>query len=425
MSADLVHPGHLNIIKEGTKLGNVVIGLLTDSAISSYKRLPYMTYEQRKIVIENIKGVSKAIPQKTLDYRPNLKKLKPDFVIHGDDWRIGVQRKTRSQVINTLKKWGGKLIEIKYTSGISSTALKNVLKEVGITSDVRRSQFRRLLQTKSFIRGIEVHNGLTGLIAENVFVKKNNKERIFDFMWLSSLTDSTAKGKPDIELVDSTSRMNTLHDILDVTTKPIVYDGDSGGHIERFPYLVKTLERLGVSAIIIEDKKGLKENSLLKNSKQKQETIKNFSDKIVAGRKAKVTDDFFIIARIESLILGKGLDDAIKRAKTYISKGVDGIMIHSKEKSSKEILEFCKEYRKFKYTVPLIVVPSTYNSITEQKLENAGVNVVIYANHLLRSAYPAMVKTAKLILSNSRSAEASKKYCMSISEILTLIGHKK
>ncbi|MFA6408212.1 MAG: phosphoenolpyruvate mutase [Candidatus Paceibacterota bacterium] len=424
MSADLVHPGHLNIIKEGTKLGEVVIGLLTDEAIASYKRLPYMSFEQRKAVIESIRGVSRVIPQKTLDYRPNLKKLKPDFVVHGNDWRSGTQHDTREQVIDALKKWGGKLIEPEYTSGISSTALNLALKEVGTTPDIRLKRFRRLLGTKPIVRGIEVHNGITGLIVEHVSVMRDNKKEEFDFMWLSSLTDSTAKGKPDTELVDSTSRLNTIHDVLDITTKPIVYDGDTGGLTEHFPYLVRTLERLGVSAVIIEDKQGLKMNSLFGTSvKQELADPKQFAQKIREGKKSQVTPDFLIIARLESMIAGNGVADALKRAKIYIDAGADGLMIHSKEKSPKEILAFCKAYKKFKRKVPLVAVPTTYDSITEQELENAGVNIVIYANHLLRSAYPAMVKTAESILTHGRASEAAE-FCMPISEILTLIERK-
>ncbi len=390
MSADLVHPGHMDVINQGRKYGEIVLGLLTDKAIASYKRLPYMSYEQRKAVIENIKGVGRVVPQTTLDYRPNLKKYKPDFVVHGDDWRTGVQRQTRQQVIDAIKEWGGKLIEIPYiphAKDLHSTGLNKALKEFGTTPQIRLQKLNRLMQAKPIIRGMEVHNGLTGLIVENVVVKKNNVVHDFDFMWLSSLTDSTAKGSPDIELVDATSRKNTLQDILDVTTKPIVFDGDSGGHVDRFPYLVRSLERLGISAVIIEDKKGLKQNSLLGVSdKQSQDSIKDFSDKIKAGRRARVTSDFMIIARIESLILGKGLPDALKRAKAYIAAGADGIMIHSKEKSPAEVLAFCKAYQKFDYTVPLVAVPTTYDTITEKELEKAGVSVVIYANHLLRAA---------------------------------------
>ena len=425
MSADLVHPGHLNIINEAAKLGEVVIGLLTDAAIASYKRLPYMSFDQRKMIVEHIKGVTKVIPQEALDYRPNLKKLKPDYVVHGDDWKTGIQRHTRRQVVDTLKNWGGKLVEPTYTSDISSTALHGALKEVGTTPQVRLKRFRRLLESKPVVRGIEVHNGITSLIVEHTFVERNHKREEFDFMWISSLTDSTAKGKPDTELVDSTSRFSTLHDVLDVTTKPVVYDGDTGGLIEHFPYLVRTLERLGVSAVIIEDKRGLKQNSLFGTKvKQELEDVTTFSAKIAAGKRALVTPDFLIIARLESLIAGKGVADALKRAKAYIAAGADGIMIHSKEKTPKEVLAFCRAYKKFKHKVPLVAVPTTYDTITEEELKRAGVNVVIYANHLLRSAYPAMVKTAKRILLKGRAAEASRENCMPISEILTLVERK-
>ncbi len=424
MSADLVHPGHLNIIKEAAKLGEVVVGVLTDEAIASYKRLPYMSYEQRKAIVENIKGVSRVIPQKTLDYRPNLKSLKPDFVVHGDDWKYGVQQETRQQVIDTLAKWGGKLVEPAYTKNISSTALHSALKEVGTTPDLRLKRLRRLLGAKSLVRGIEVHNGITGLIVEHVSVNRENKKEEFDFMWLSSLTDSTARGKPDTELVDSTTRLTTIHDVLEVSTKPLVYDGDTGGQTEHFPYMVRTLERLGVSAVIIEDKQGLKKNSLFGTAvKQEMADPKAFAEKIKAGKKAQVTSDFMIIARLESMIAGKGVKDALKRAQMYIDAGADGIMVHSKEKDPKEVLEFCREFKKFKKKVPLVAVPSTYHTITEEELVKAGVSIVIYANHLLRSAYPAMLKTAETILNHGRATEAQE-LCMPISEILTLIDRK-
>lgn len=425
MSADLIHPGHLNIINEARKLGEVTVGLLTDKAIAGYKRLPYLNYEQRKIIIENIKGVEKVIPQETLDYVPNLKKLKPDYVVHGDDWKSGVQKNTRDRVIEALKEWKGELVEIKYTEGISSTQLNKSLKEIGTTPQIRMKRLRRLIESKPLVRLMEAHNGLTGLIVENLQIIKNNTQKEFDGMWLSSLTDSTAKGKPDIEAVDLTSRMQTLNDIAEVTTKPIVYDGDTGGRVEHFVFTVKTLERLGVSAVIIEDKIGLKKNSLFgTDAEQEQDTIESFSNKISAGKRSQITDDFMIIARIESLILKKGIDDALTRAKAYIDAGADGIMIHSKEKNPDEILEFCKSYKNLEKKVPLVVVPSTYNSVYEKVLSEAGVNIVIYANQLLRSAYPAMIETAKLILENERSFEADKSM-MAINEILTLIPGSK
>lgn len=421
MSADLIHPGHLNIINEAKKLGEVTVGLLTDKAIASYKRLPYLTYDQRKIIIENIKGVSEVISQDTLDYVPNLNLLKPDFVVHGDDWKTGIQKQTREKVIETLKQWGGELIEIEYTEGISSTVLNKSLKEIGTTPEIRMKRLRRLLDVKPIVRLMEAHNGLTGLIVENLQIKINNQSKEYDGMWLSSLTDSTAKGKPDIEAVDVTARMQTLNDIAEVTTKPIVYDGDTGGRPEHFVFTVKTLERLGVSAIIIEDKVGLKKNSLFGTDvDQTQDSIENFCHKISAGKKAQITNDFMIIARIESLILKKGIDDAIERADAFIKAGADGILIHSKEKEADEILEFCRRYKSFEKRVPLFTVPSTYNKIYENELIEAGVNVVIYANQLLRSAYPAMMETAKLILENERSFEADNKM-MQIDEILRLI----
>ena len=422
MSADLIHQGHLNIINEGKKLGKVIIGLLTDEAIASYKRLPLIAFDERKIIVENLKGVEKVIPQTTLDYVPNLKKIKPDYVVHGDDWKTGVQKEVRKKVIDALEKWGGKLVEPEYTKGISSTDLITAVKARGITPGKRMETLRRLINVKPIVRILEAHNGLTGLIVEKTSIKKDGRKIEFDGIWESSLTDSTSKGKPDTELVDFTSRFQSIEEILEVTTKPIIVDGDTGGKIEHFKFRVKTLERLGVSAIIIEDKVGSKRNSLFGTDvEQHQDTMEHFCDKISEGKKSLVTDDFMIIARIESLILKQGMDDALVRAKAYIKAGADGIMIHSKEKDGREIFEFCEKFKALDTRVPLVVVPSTYAHMTEKELQDLGVNVVIYANHLIRSAYPAMVCTAESILENSRSEEASKKYCMPIKEILTLI----
>ena len=421
MSADLIHPGHLNIINKGAMLGEVTIGLLTDQAIASYKRLPFMSYEQRFDVISSIKGVTTVVKQESLDYGPNLLKLKPDYVVHGDDWKTGIQASTRKNVIEILANWGGELVEIPYTDGISSTALNKTLRELGTTPDLRRSKLRRLLHARSIIRFMEAHNGLTGLIVENTSITKSNHIREFDGMWASSLTESTAKGKPDIEAVDVTSRVNSLQDILEVTTKPIIYDADTGGKVEHLKFTIRTLERLGISAAIIEDKVGLKRNSLLGNDvMQFQDSIKNFCHKIMSAKSAQVTEDFMIIARIESLILENGISDAIKRARAYVKAGADGIMIHSRKKDPKEIIDFCKKFRIKNQSTPLVVVPTSFNSITEKELESIGVNVVIHANHLLRAAYPAMLETAKSILENERSFEIEDKL-MPISTILNLI----
>lgn len=425
MSTDIIHHGHVNIIEVARNLGEVTVGLLTDKAIASFKRVPLLTYEQRKKIVENIKGVKEVIPQETLDYVPNLKKLRPDYVVHGTDWRTGVQKQIRQRVTETLKEWGGQLIEPDYTEGVSSTQLITEMLEVGTTPEARLKKLRRLLELKPLVRIMEVHNGLTGRIVEKTKVVEGDAIREFDGMWESSLTDSISKGKPDIEYVDITSRVHTINQILDVTTKPMVVDCNSGGLAEHFVYTVKTLERLGVSAVIIEDKVGLKRNSLFgADVEQTQDTIENFCKKISAGKKAQVTDAFMVIARIESLILKKGVEDALERAKAYIEAGADGIMIHSKEKEPKEILDFCKEYNKFENRVPLVAVPTTYNTITEEELMKAGVNIVIYANHLLRSAYPTMVKTAEMILRNHRCYE-TEEMCLPVSDILTLIPGAK
>ena len=421
MSADLIHPGHMNIIKTAKEYGKVYVGVLTDKAIASYKRLPYMTFEQRKTIVENLKGVDEVLPQDTLDYVPNLKKIKPDFVVHGDDWKTGVQKETRARVIETLKEWGGQLIEPSYTEGISSTQLNRALKEVGTTADIRRRRLRLLIEAKSIVRVMEAHSGLTDLLVEHTQVKLDGKVQEFDAMWLSSLTDSTNKGKPDIEYVDITSRMNTVGEILEVTTKPIIYDGDSGGLTEHFVFMVRTLEREGISAVIIEDKTGLKKNSLFdEGNTQSQDSIENFCYKIREGKRAQITDDFMIFARCESLIMGEGEEMALKRCKAYIEAGADGIMIHSKSKTPDEIFSFCKKYKSFERTVPLVVVPSTYSSVTEEELSREGVNVVIYANQLLRSAYPAMKKTAETILTHQRAQEADENL-MPIKEIISLL----
>ena len=423
MSADLVHPGHLNIINHARELGDeIIVGLLTDKAIASYKRLPFMNWEQRKVVVENIKGVSKVVPQETLDYVPNLRALKPDFVVHGDDWRSGVQKETRQRIIDVLKEWNGRLVEVPYTEGISSTQLNKVLKEIGTTPEIRSRRLRRLLESKDIVRVMEAHNGLSGLIVEQTQVDVNGKKEEFDALWISSLTQATAKAKPDNGFLDASTRIAALSEILDVTTKPIIYDGDSGGPIEHFVFTVRELERLGVSAIIIEDKVGLKKNSLFGTEvKQEQDTIENFCNKIASGKANQVTDNFMIIARIESLILEKGMDDAFNRAKAYLKAGADGIMIHSRSKVFDEIKEFTQLYNQLPNRKPLVVVPSSYAQVTESELVENNINVVIYANQLLRAAYPAMVKVAQSILTHHRAKEASDEYCMSIREIINLI----
>tara|TARA_B100000963_G_C22638223_1_gene678803 strand:+ start:6534 stop:7838 length:1305 start_codon:yes stop_codon:yes gene_type:complete len=421
LSADILHHGHINIFKEASNLGDIVVGLLTDRAIAEHKRLPLLNFDQRKVIVENIKGVVEVIEQDTWSYRENLLKIKPKYVVHGDDWKVGYQEKYRREVIDILTNWGGQVVDIPYTKDVNSTDINQAINQIGTTSSSRLKSLRRMLDVKQYLRFLDIHNGLSALIIENISYQAEDVIREFDGMWASSLTDSTAKGKPDIEAVDVTSRLATLDGILDVTTKPIIFDGDTGGIKEHFQFTVRTLERLGVSAVIIEDKIGLKKNSLFGTEvAQTQDSIENFSEKIKSGKLAQVTEDFMIIARVESLILDKGLDDALKRAEAYIDAGADGIMIHSRDKSPSEILEFCDNYNQFDERRPLVVVPSSFSTVYEKELADRGVNIIIYANQLLRSAYPAMLETAKSILENQRSSDSDPRM-MPIKEILELI----
>ncbi len=425
ITGDIIHPGIINIINEGAKRGELTVGLLTDSAIVSHKRLPYLTYEQRKQVVENLKGVAKVVPQEDWSYVPNLKKYKPDIMIHGDDWKTNYLSKIREDCFEVVKEWGGEIVEIPYTKGINSTALAENASTIGTTPDIRRASLRRLLAAKPVVRILEAHSGLSGLIAEHAQVTKDDGIHQFDGMWSSSLTDSTSKGKPDIEAVDLTTRMQSLTDILECTTKPIIYDGDTGDIPEHFVFTVRTLERNGVSAVIIEDKKGLKKNSLFgTEAKQVLATEEEFCEKISAGKKAQVTKDFMIIARIEEIIAGYSVDEAITKAFAAVKAGADGVMIHSKDKSGMDIKEFCAKFRAEYKNIPIVLVPTTYNQFTEKELGEWGANIIIYANHMLRASYPAMRKCAETILQAERSLEVND-MCMPIKEILELIPGTK
>ncbi len=422
MSADVLHSGHINVLSRAAELGLVTVGLLTDSAIASYKRVPFMTFDQRRNVVETLRMVSAVVPQGTLDYTENLLKLRPDFVVHGDDWREGVQKKTRDQVVSILAQWGGELIEVPYTPSVSSTELQRRLKANGISPDQRVAQLRRILDAKPLSKFIDVHSALSGLVIENTVVQlPDGRREAFDGMWSSSLVDSTLRAKPDTESVDSSIRLSGLTEVLEATTKPIIYDADTGGKEEHIEFLVRSLERNGVSAAVIEDKKGLKRNSLLGNDvSQTQATAQEFSEKIRIAKKSQIGDGFMVIARIESLILEAGMDDALSRAESYLAAGADGIMIHSRKKNVDEIKEFAIEFSSFSDGKPLVAVPTAYNSTYESELEQMGVNIVIYANHILRSSYPAMISVASSILQNGRAAEADANI-MPMSDLLEII----
>lgn len=421
MSTDIVHGGHISIIKKAAQLGEVTVGVLTDDVVASYKRFPLLSFEERVEILEGIKGVAKVIPQDTLSYKSNLEMLKPTYLVHGDDWKEGFQSSIRAEAIEILAGYGGILKEFPYSEKDQYKKLEDASRAQLSIPDMRRGRLKKVLGMKKTISAIEAHSGLTGIIAENTQVLENGKAFQFDAMWVSSLCDSTAKGKPDIELVDMTSRLRTIDDIMEVTTKPIILDGDTGGLIEHFVYNIKTLERMGVSAVIIEDKIGLKKNSLFGNEvEQMQDSIEHFQDKIRAGKKVLKTKDFMIIARIESLILEQGMEDALNRAFAYVEAGADGIMIHSRQKSPAEIFEFCEKFRSKDEKTPIVVVPTSFNEVTEEEFAKRNINIVIYANQLTRSAFPAMQEVAKTILKNHRAKEADD-MCMSFKDIITLI----
>lgn len=420
-STDYIHSGHIAIINKACRLGRLTIGVLSDEAVASYKRYPLLPFDERKSLFENIAGVEKVVEQKSLSYADNLRMLKPDYVVHGDDWIEGFQKPIREEVIRVLGEYGGKLVEFPYSSDPKYRQLDSALRAELAMPDMRRGRLRKLIGMKGLVTAMEAHSGITGLIVEKTTVLQDGKTYQFDAMWISSLCDSTAKGKPDIELVDMTSRFRTIDDIMEVTTKPIIFDGDTGGLTEHFVYTVRSLERMGVSMVIIEDKTGLKKNSLFGTEvKQTQDSIENFCEKIKAGKRAQKTKEFMICARIESLILERGMDDALKRAFAFTAAGADAIMIHSRKKDPAEIFEFVEKFRKENKVTPIVVVPTSFNTVTEDEFKQRGVNVVIYANQLTRTGFPAMQDAARTILENHRAKECDDK-CMSIKEIITLI----
>ncbi len=420
-STDVIHSGHIAIIRKAARLGKLIIGVLSDEAVASYKRFPLVPFEERVSLMENINGVSLVVEQKHLSYAENLRSIKPDYVVHGDDWKEGFQKPVRDEVVSVLAEYGGKLVEFPYSKDEKYDELEQRSRARLAMPDARRGRLKKLIAMKGTVNAIEAHSGLTGLIAEKTTVLQDGKTYQFDAMWVSSLCDSTAKGKPDIELVDMTSRFRTIDDIMEVTTKPIIFDGDTGGLTEHFVYTVKSLERMGVSMVIIEDKTGLKKNSLFGTEvQQTQDSIENFCAKIRAGKNAQKTKEFMICARIESLILERGMEDALERAFAFAGAGADAIMIHSRKKDPAEIFEFVEKFRSRDKQTPIVVVPTSFNTVTEEEFKARGVNVVIYANQLTRSAFPAMQNVAQTILTNHRAKEADD-LCMPISKIITLI----
>lgn len=424
-STDMIHSGHIEIIRKAEKLGNLIIGVMSDEAVASYKRFPLLPYEERKTMFENITGVTKVVEQKTLSYKDVLEKYRPDIVVHGDDWKEGFQKPLRNEVCTILASYGGQLVEFPYSKNEKYEEIERRARSELSLPDIRSSRLRKMLAAKGLIIAMEAHDGITGLICEKTVISDQGGAHQFDAMWSSSLCDSTAEGKPDIELVDMTSRFRTIDDIMEVTTKPIIFDGDTGGLTEHFVYTVRSLERMGVSAVIIEDKTGLKKNSLFGTEvAQTQDSVENFCAKIAAGKRAQKTKEFMIIARIESLILEQGMEDALVRAAAYVKAGADGIMIHSRRKEPDEIFAFVERFRQSDQTTPVVVVPTSFHTVTEEEFKERGVNVVIYANQLTRTGFPAMQRAAETILRYHRAKECDDR-CMSIQEILHLIPEEE
>ncbi len=419
MSADLLHAGHINILRVARELGEVTVGLLTDAAIASFKRVPFLSYEQRKAVVSEISGVSAVIEQTSLDFEPNLRQLRPEYVVHGDDWRVGVQARYREQVIRVLREWGGELIEPPYTPGISSTGLNRELRRFGVTPEARIRRMRRLLDAKLLIRLIEAHSGLAGLVVENAKAERRGRQEEFDGIWVSSLTGALARGRPDTGYEGVSARLPIVEDLLEVTTKPLLFDADNGGWPDHFVRTVRTLERLGVSGVVIEDKSGPKRNSL-SSCHQALCDPSVFAETISAGKSSQVTPDFMVVARLESLVVGCGVGDAVRRGRAYVDAGADAVMIHSRNRDPREVFEFCECFRRDCGAVPIVCAPTSYGQTREDELAEHGVGVVIYANHLLRSAYPAMLSTANRILETGRSEDVEPQ-CLPVSQMLSLV----
>ena len=421
IGADVIHGGHMEIIHKAAQLGELTVGVLTDEVVASYKRHPLLTCEERMKIVAGLKGVARVIQQDEIGYAAPLRALRPDYVVHGDDWREGFQKPVREECLALLAEYGGQLVEFPYSHNDEYDRLEAAARAQASIPDLRRGRLKWLIERKGLITCMEAHNGLTGLIAEKTAVMENGEVRQFDGMWVSSLCDSTTKGKPDIELVDFSSRMNTINEIMEVTTKPMILDGDTGGLTEHFVYTVRTLERIGVSAVIIEDKIGLKRNSLFgTEANQRQDSVENFCHKISAGKGALKTSEFMIVARIESLILEQGMEDALARGEAYVGAGADAIMIHSRKKDPEEIFTFVQQFRARDVSTPLVVVPTSFNTVTEEEWRARGVNVVIYANQLTRSGFPAMQNAARMILEHHRAQECDA-LCMPIKDIITLI----
>ncbi len=420
MTMEILHNGHLKILKEARRHGRVTVGLLTDQALENKKALPLLSFEQRREILEALDCVDEVIAQDTWGFDAVLDRHKPKVFVHGDKWD-GPLQGMRERVIAKLESYGGQFVELPYSHEFDTGNIAPQMTAALASPYARQKAFRRLLQSHRLVRLLEAHSPLAALIGENMQVEREGKTLQFDGFWSSSLTDSTEMGLPDIEALDMSRRFQNIDEIFEVTTKPLVMDADTGGKPEHFELRARTMERMGIAAAIIEDKTGLKKNSLLGTDvPQTQATVEQFCEKIQAGIEGQKYNGMMIIARLESLILGKGVDDALMRAEAYVAAGAGAVMIHSKETEPDEVFAFTGQFRQTHPTIPIVVVPSSYNRVMDHELQAHGVKVIIYANHMLRASYKAMDKVARAILANGRTAEIEDDI-ISIKQILKLI----
>ncbi|MDJ0824059.1 MAG: phosphoenolpyruvate mutase [Rhodobacter sp.] len=420
MTAEILHNGHLRILKEAKKHGRVTVGLLTDRALENKKPIPLLSFEQRKEILEALDCVDEVIAQDEWDYDACIDTHKPRVFVHGDKWD-GPLTGMRERAIARLESYGGTFVELPYSHEFDGTHIAPQMAASLATPFAKQKAFRRMMQSKRLVRFLEAHSPLAALIGEHTKVQRNGDVLQYDGFWSSSLTDSTEMGLPDIEALDVTRRLQNIDEIFEVTTKPLVFDADTGGKAEHFELKVRTMERMGIAAAIIEDKTGLKKNSLLGTSvPQTQASIPEFQEKIRAGIEGQKYRGMMIIARLESLILGQGIDDALRRADAYVTAGAGAVMIHSKERDPAQVFAFTDAFAQDHPEVPIVAVPSSYNTVHDHELQAHGIKMIIYANHMLRSSYKAMEQTARAILEHGRTAEIEDEI-ITIPQILKLI----
>jgi len=394
MVGDMLHVGHINILKTAARLGRVTVGVLTDRAVVGYKRLPLLAFEDRVRVVESIADVAAVVPQKTLSYVENLRALRPDYVVHGDDWRYGDQvSRARAEVIATLGEWGGELVEVAYTKGISSTAIHRSGAADALFSGTRQGRLRRLLAAKPTLRIVEAHSGLSAKIAAEV--RGPDGATGFDAVWQSGLTDAIHRGKSDGGAVDRGRRLQAVEEILDAGPLPLIYDGRAAGRPETVFDLTRALDKAGVSALCLGDRSDPDRTG---PEMSPAETVAQ----IEAVRAACPTGAVMAISRIVVAAPGNGgsgaLDRALDRALALLEAGSDAVMFDSAADTAEPILDIAARLRRQRRDVPLFAAQSDRWGAPIHRFENAGIDAVVYETHLLRATVAPMRRAATALL---------------------------